>query len=265
MKIMGVQVKIMYFCLKLVLIFNITLVIMKSNLFLVAMMTFFFIQFTSISLFAQEEAKTNPFSVGADLVSSYVWRGSKIGTGPNIQPSLKFSTGGFTLGAWGSTSFHEAGDPAEMDLYALYTFNFGLSIGATDYYYQGTPYFRYETDSSSHALEINMGYTVKNFSVAANYVINDASKGGPANKPGGGDMYFELTYAFKNISVFAGAGNGWHTTYKDNGDDVFTVCNIGIKASKDIKITDKFSLPVTGALSVNPDKEELNLVVGITF
>ena len=219
----------------------------------------------SVSLYAQEEEKKSPFSLGADVVSSYVWRGSKIGTGPNIQPWMKFSAGGFTLGAWGSSSFHFDTDVAEMDLYTSYTFGFGLTVGLTDYYYQGTPYFQYQGDTSSHAFEINAAYSIKNFSLAANYVINDASQGGPANKPGGGDMYFELGYTFKNFGIFAGAGNGWHTTYEDNGDDVFAVCNIGLKASKELKITDKFSLPVSGALSVNPDKEQLNFVIGISF
>jgi hypothetical protein len=238
---------------------------MKTKLFSGSMFILLITIFSSVSAFAQDEEKKSPFTVGTDVVSSYVWRGSKIGSGPNIQPSLKFSTGGFTLGAWGSTSFHDFGDVAEMDLYTSYAFDFGLSVGLTDYFYQGSPYFRYKSDSSSHAIEVNLGYTLKSFSIAANYIINDASKGGPANKPGGGDMYFELNYAFKNFGVFAGAGNGWHTDDKDNGDDVFALCNIGIKASKELKITDKFSLPLTGALSVNPDKEELNLVVGVSF
>lgn len=232
----------------------------KKNIFVLLMAVLI-----SVSLYAQEEEKTSPFSLGADVVSSYVWRGSKIGTGPNIQPWLKFSTGGFTLGAWGSTSFHFDTDVAEMDLYTSYAFGFGLTVGLTDYYYQSTPYFQYQGYTASHAFEINAAYTIKSFSVAANYIINDASNGGPANKPGGGDMYFEANYAFKNFGVFLGAGNGWHTTYKDNGDDVFAVCNIGIKAAKELKITDKFSLPITGALSLNPDKEQLNLVVGISF
>jgi len=238
---------------------------MKTKIYSSILLVLFMTLYSSISLYAQEVEKKSPFSLGADVVSSYVWRGSKIGTGPNIQPWMKFTKGGFTLGAWGSTSFHDFGDVAEMDLYTSYAFKFGLTIGVTDYYYQGYPYFRYETDSASHAFELNVGYTIKSFSIAGNYIFNDASMGGPANKPGGGDMYFEANYAFKNFGVFLGAGNGWHTTYKDNGEDVFAVCNIGIKTSKELKITDKFSLPITGVLSVNPDKEELNLVVGISF
>jgi hypothetical protein len=238
---------------------------MKTTLLSKTMFVLLMTVLITVSLYAQEDEKKSPFSLGADVVSSYVWRGSKIGTGPNIQPWLKFSTGGFTLGAWGSTSFHDFGDVAEMDLYTSYAFGFGLTLGITDYYYQSTPYFQFQGDTSSHAFEINAAYTIKSFSIAANYIINDASKGGPANKPGGGDMYFEANYAFKNFGVFVGAGNGWHTTYKDNGDDVFAVCNIGLKAAKELKITDKFSLPITGALSVNPDKEQLNLVIGVSF
>jgi hypothetical protein len=239
--------------------------IMKTALLSKKMFVLLMTVLISVSIYAQEEEKSSPFSLGADVVSSYVWRGSKIGTGPNIQPWLKFSTGGFTLGAWGSSSFHFDTDVAEMDLYTSYAFGFGLTLGVTDYYYQSTPYFQFQGDTSSHAFEINAAYTIKSFSIAANYVINDASNGGPANKPGGGDMYFEAAYAFKNFGVFVGAGNGWHTTYKDNGDDIFAVCNIGIKAAKELKITDKFSLPITGALSVNPNREQLNLVVGISF
>jgi hypothetical protein len=221
--------------------------------------------FSSASLYAQEDDKKSPFTLGADIVSSYVWRGSKVGSGPNIQPAMKFSKGRFTLGAWGSTSFHDFGDVAETDLFTSYTFDPGLSIGLTDYYYFGYPLFRFTTDSASHAFEVNLGYTLKNFSFSANYVLNDASKGGPANRPNGGDMYFELDYTFKQFGVFAGAGNGWNTTYKENGDDVFAVCNIGMKASKKIKISDSYSLSLNGALSVNPDREQLNLVVGISF
>lgn len=238
---------------------------MKTKIYSSILLVLFMTVYSSVSLYAQEEEKESPFSLGADVVSSYVWRGSKIGTGPNIQPWLKFTKGGFTLGAWGSTSFHDFGDVAEVDLYASYAFKFGLSAGLTDYYYQGSPALRYGSDSASHAIEINLGYTIKNFSVAGNYVINDASKGSPANKPGGGDMYFEANYAFKYFGVYVGAGNGWHADDNDKGEDVFGLCNIGMKASKSIKITDGYSIALNGALSVNPNREQLNFVVGVSF
>jgi hypothetical protein len=239
--------------------------IMKTKLIIGTSVVLMLMIFSFAPANAQEEEKTSPFSVGADLVSSYVWRGTKQGTGPNIQPSLKFTTGGLTLGSWGSYSFLDGGDLKETDLYASYAFGFGLSVGVTDYYYQGVPYFTYSGDTASHAFEVNLGYAIKSLSLSANYILNDASKGGPANKPGGGDIYVEAGYAFENFGVFVGAGNGWHSSDKDNGDDIFALCNIGLKTSKTLKVSDTFSIPVSGAISLNPDKEQLNLVVGFSF
>ena len=58
-----------------------------------------------MNLIAQEEEKPNRFDVGGDLVSSYLWRGTKFGTGPAIQPYLELAFGNFTIGGWGSYSF----------------------------------------------------------------------------------------------------------------------------------------------------------------
>ena len=98
---------------------------------------------SSTKVFAQDEESSSPFSVGGDLVSSYLWRGTKFGTGPAIQPCLEFSMGNFSIGAWGSYCF-TTNEAAEADLYLYYGFEFGLSIGLTDYYFPGTEYF--ETD-----------------------------------------------------------------------------------------------------------------------
>ena len=43
-------------------------------------------------------------SVGADLVSSYIWRGQELGD-VSIQPSVSLSWKGLSLTAWGSASW----------------------------------------------------------------------------------------------------------------------------------------------------------------
>mgnify|MGYP001123775881 CR=1 FL=1 len=53
-------------------------------------------------------------SVGADLVSGYIWRGQDLG-GVRIQPSLSVAYKGFSLGAWGSAGI-ESADTKELDL-----------------------------------------------------------------------------------------------------------------------------------------------------
>lgn len=212
--------------------------------------------------FSQEKVeveKTSPFSIGTDIVTSYVWRGTKL-SGPALQPYLEYSIAGFTVGSWNSFGFND--QVAEADLYASYRFDFGLSIGLTDYYVQGTPYFRYTTDSSSHAFEINLGYEINSFTISGNYITNDASKG-LGNI--GGDTYIELAYGFKYFNVFIGAGNGWHTLESLNTGDEFAVVNIGVSASKELKLTESFSLPISGAIVLNPQTETFNVVGTISF
>jgi len=211
--------------------------------------------FSPNQIIAQNEENSSPFDVGADLVSSYLWRGTKFGTGPAIQPYLSIAAGGFEIGGWGSYCF-TSNEGAEADIYLSYGFDFGLSIGLTDYYFPGTEYFDYSTESGSHAFEINLGYEIKGVSLTANYILNEAGSAGSA----GSDMYFEAGYGFSSFSLFAGAGDGWHSA-----DGEFALCNIGISASKEIKLSDSFSLPVSGALIWNPDKEQYHVVVGISF
>jgi hypothetical protein len=207
-----------------------------------------------INLNAQTESSTS-FDAGADIVSNYIWRGTKFGTGPAIQHYVEFSAGNFAIGSWGSFGFTD-NEAAEADLYLSYGFDFGLSIGLTDYYYPGTSYFDYSSASGSHGFEVNLGYEISGFSIGANYMLNEAPGAGTA----GGDMYFELGYSFESVSIFAGGGDGWHTSTGD-----FALCNIGLSVSKEIQITEKFALPLSGSMIWNPDKEQYYVVAGISF
>jgi len=203
---------------------------------------------------AQEEESSSPFSLGADIVSNYVWRGIKFGSGPNIQPYVEFGVAGLTVGSWGSFAFNTT-SVVENDFYLSYGFEFGLSLGVTDYYYQG-PLFDYSDSTGSHAIELNGSYEIGGLSLSANYILNEAGGAGTA----GGDMYFEAMYSFDNFDIFVGAGDGWHTTTSN-----FEVVNVGISTSKEIKITDRFSLPVFGSVIVNPQAEIAYIVVGFSF
>ena len=210
-----------------------------------------------LNLKAQEEESSSPFSVGGDLVSSYLWRGTKFGTGPAIQPYMEVAFGNFSMGGCGSYSFGNSSF-AEADLYLSYGFDFGLSVGITDYYFPGvgSNYLDFSDSSGTHGLELNLEYEIKGFSVAANYMFNEAPSAGTS----GGDIYLELGYAFKYFGIHLGAGDGWHTE-----DDKFAICNIGITSSKELQITEKFSLPLSGSLIWNPEREQYHVVVGVSF
>jgi hypothetical protein len=214
---------------------------------------------------AQDEAteeETSSISVGADLVSRYVWRGVDFGNTPCIQPGIEFATGGFSFGAWGSYGLSSNTGALEADLYTGYAFEFGLYIGVTDYYFpdetlmtdsvsvfpvRSGAYFDYD---KAHAFEANVGYEYESFSISANYLFHN----------GNDDMYFELGYAFEDASIFVGGGNEAYTS-----DGEFNVCNVGISTSKDIEVSETFTIPVSGAFIVNPDLEQVHIVVGFTL
>lgn len=194
-------------------------------------------------------------STGVDLYSTYVWRGSAF-SGPSLQPYVEFGSGGFAIEAWGSQGYDGF---QEMDLYAGFSFDFGLSLGVTDYYYPGSPWL----DGDSHAIEISLGYSTESISLSGNFIVNEA----PGAGSDGGDLYFEAGYSFTEVtSAFIGAGNGWHTV-EDNplGEDDFGLVNIGVTTAKEITITDTFSIPLTGSVVLNPYTEQLYIFAGFSF
>lgn len=227
---------------------------MRREIFKVTLLLVFILN-TSISVKGQDDQKESSFTAGADFYSSYIWRGTRFGQGPSVQPSVKFSKGGFTAGVWGA--FDSRGY-AETDPYVSYSMPSGLTLGLTDYYYPGLPVFELSGSDTtgSNVLELNAGYTKGSFTLNANYIFNEAGKAGSA----GGDMYFQAGYSVNNVTLFAGAGNGWHTS-----DGEFALCNLGIGATRTIEVTEKLSIPVNGQVILNPDKEQLYVVVGFTF
>lgn len=234
---------------------------MKTKLTTIALLVFMMLNFTAM---AQEEESESPFSGGVDIVSSYVWRGTKFGTGPAMQPYMEFSKGIFTIGTWGSYCF-TTDEAAEADLYVSFSLPFGISLGLTDYYFPGSDYFRMGGDDSNHAYELNGGYEIGIFSLSANVMLNRAPEGVGVDN----DLYFETGLGFEHFNVFLGAGNGWYSVEYPLGspedEDSFEVVNLGIGTSKDIKVSDTFTLPLTATAIWNPNLGEFHIVVGMSF
>jgi hypothetical protein len=213
-----------------------------------------------------EDSKVS-FSVGSDIVSSYVWRGVPQDAAfpkgsPNIQPFAACTIGGLTIGAWGSGSF--TGTVKEFDLYATYAFSGLFSMTLTDYNWNfSQSYFKYG-EGTDHVFEGTLSYAgIESFPLSA--TLNTMFYG--ADKLSDGKQaystYLELAYPLSSAAkVFAGASLGESSNY---GTDGFGITNVGIKVSKSIEITDKFSLPVYGIAGFNPSSENAFLVAGITL
>jgi hypothetical protein len=74
--------------------------------------------------------------------------------------------------------------------------------------------------------------------------------------------YFEASYPFKwkknEIKVFAGI-TPWEGLYADK----FAMNNLGITNSRNIKINENLSLPISGSIIFNPNKENIFFVLTI--
>lgn len=218
----------------------------------------------------QLNAQSNiEIDLSADLVSSYVWRGSK-SAGASVQPSLSASLNGFSLGAWASTDFVDAGTK-EVDFSASYETG-GFKIAATDYWWDGEGAYRYFSSPnegySGHMLEATIGYTLPEsfpLSVTWNtFLLGEGNK--KANGDNSYSTFIELAYPFtvKEIDMGIAAGfTPWESAiYKTDG---FKFTSIMLNASKSIKITDSFSLPVFGTIICNPAQEDIHFVFGLTI
>ena len=220
--------------------------------------------FGSASAIAQDEVEA---SVGADLVSGYEWRGQDLG-GFSVQPSITVGYKGLSLGAWGSVGLDKE-DNKEFDLTLGYSTG-GFSASVTDYWslpYQAEgKYFQYEAHKTIHVFEAQVGYDFG--PVAVNWYTNFAGNDG-VNKDGDRaySSYVEATAPFKlggcDWEASVGAVPFATSFYGDaNG---FAVTHVGVKATKDLKITDSFSVPVFAQVAANPSTEKAYLVVGFTL
>lgn len=229
----------------------------------------------AIAVLSATSAKAQ-FSTGGDLVSSYVWRGVPqdvtFGGTPNIQPYVSFTTGGFTIGSWASSSF--TGIVKEVDIYATYVFSPSIALTVTDYNWGfGNSYFKYGK-GSDHKFEATLAYTgAESFPLSVSLNTFFAGSDTLATGKNAFSSYVELSYPIStNAKVFCGAAlNESAAIYNTSG---FAVTNLGIKVSKSIAITDKFSLPVYGVLGANLSTKDaagadklssLYFVAGITL
>lgn len=215
---------------------------------------------------AQEE-ESSVWSTGLDIYSSYIWRGSKFGAGPAFQPFVDATIGGLSIGAWGSVNSSIA-ESLEMDLYISYAAG-PVSITVTDYYFGGD----WTEIAETHFIEPMVGVEAGGFSAAIAYmflpeVVDDETTTDVDESVDfgeEGDLYIEVAYGFGSVDLAVGLGDGQYTVTDDDPDGDFNICNITVGTSKEIPITEKFSLPVSGSVTLNPATGGFFITAGLSF
>jgi hypothetical protein len=232
-----------------------------------------FVLFAGIS-FAQDLS----VSAGADIVSRYIWRGLNVNDAINIQPALSLSVSGFSVGFWGSYSLSNNSSEdiygQELDTWISYSYAFenGMSIGAivTDYYFANAGikwgnFNNYDDPEGPGSHTIETGLLLKgpnSFPLSLSGFIN-------VYNDAGNNTYFQIDYpvtvAEVPLNFFIGASGGSEENPGYYGTETFNVTNVGVKATKSVKITEDYSLPVSVTFLINPRAEISYLVFGLTF
>lgn len=227
------------------------------------------------------------------------------GSSPAIQPTIEYAFGNeknaFAIGAWGSYSVSGTQTTQEIDLYLSYTFNEIVSLIVTDYYLPDETnnrngFFNMNTDwkkidagtkaQTGHVLEaalqfngteklpLSVLFGVNIWGADARKFAEDANGGMTAEDKIVMSKYLEIGYAttIRNADLEIFAGMALDNPKTDKGEpagyyrqESAGIINLGFTISKEIAITDRFSLPVFGSFILNPEAENAYMVFGISL
>jgi hypothetical protein len=189
---------------------------------------------------------------GADLVSSYVWRGTQFGSGSHIQPYMDIGSGNLTGGVWGSFPTSAKGGGNELDLWVSYDFG-PLALTITNYTFpgEGGVYSKDEGLFNGDYTELSASTSIGGVDLSAGYFTEVEA------------LYIELGTSIGVVDVALGYGDDQSDPfYADGGSGLV---NMSFSGSKDIQISDSYALPVFGSFIINPEAETAFLVFGISF
>ena len=196
---------------------------------------------------------SNAQDIGTDVLSSYVWRGTQFGSGAHIQPWVELGSGSLTGGIWGSFPTTASGGGNELDLWVSYDFG-PLALTVTNYsfptndgtYGAGNPGL-----FDSDWMEISGSADLGPVGITVGY-FTDAEA-----------LYIEAAFPVGAVDIGIGFGSDSKDAFYASGDS--GLVNLSFGGSKHIKITEEYSLPVSGSFIYNPDSEAAFLVFGMSF
>jgi hypothetical protein len=246
-----------------------------------------FAQDATVATTPEAEEPVNKFAAGIDVVAPYMWRGIKLNSNKiAFQPYISYSPiEKLTLGVWGTTNLSSTKDAYnEFDWYVSYAATSTLTVMVSDYYYNGTKkanefepdlfirngYFNYDSNSP-HVMDFSLLLDFSDKGVPLDFQWNTLFYGNDFKSDGttrAFSTYSEIGYTCSmkkagiDFRTFVGAAvinsNGYYGVHY-NGKAGFSFTNVGIKASKEIKFSEKFVMPVFLRYNYNDDEETSNV------
>ena len=189
---------------------------------------------------------------GADLVSSYVWRGTQFGSGAHVQPYMDLGSGNLTGGVWGSFPTSAKGGGNELDLWVSYDFG-PLALTVTNYTFpgEGGVYADSEGLFNGDYTELAASTSIMGVDLSAGYFTEVEA------------LYVELGFSTRAVDIAFGYGDDQADGFYAGGGS--GLVNMSFSGSKDIQISDNYALPVFGSFIINPEAETAFFVFGISL
>lgn len=230
---------------------------------------------TSSLTFAQDapaesqDAPEPKFAAAVDVVAPYLWRGIKyMSDKVAFQPYASYAfTEKLTVGVWGSTNFSDAAEAYnEFDWYVSYQVTPIMKVMLSDYYWPATKkntswerssYFDY-SEGSAQTLDLSILFDFSDKGVPLDFQWNTIVGGNDYKYDAEGNptrafsSYAEAGYSYSwekaglDFRPFVGAVviNGGYYGTDENDEAGFFFSNVGLNVAKEIKFSEKFSVPV---------------------
>lgn len=213
-------------------------------------------------------AQINFSEAGVMIQSRHVWRGTKLGNAPAIEPSVTFSGGNFSFNIWAAKTTDNS--YSEIDLIPSWQVG-GLTVSLFDYYNPvwdvKNRFLNFKKGECRHSLELSLdnysGEKSRLKWMVATFVAGDKNEetGNPFFS-----TYLELKYPFSFLKIdaepFVGA-----TPFKGFYAERLAVINSGIAFSKEFKLSSGLSVPISLTYTFNPydDKHFVTFGTGLVF
>lgn len=235
---------------------------------------------------AQEaELKDSPVDFTVALKSNHLWRGLVITDKPMFSVQTIFTVNkskSFTAGFWGGMAFSNDSNGTyykEINYYMQYAKN-GFSIGLWDLFntrgVASPDIWDYSKETTGHLLDLRTSYNFgENFPLTLEADVLLFGSGDSQYTDGDFEQrystYIQVAYPLiqgskVDLNAFVGAGfsfNGDTHLYGD-GEENFDIVNVGIAASKILKVS-TLRIPVSATTMWNPSTKIARVQFAVTL
>ncbi|SFN49794.1 hypothetical protein SAMN05421594_3000 [Chryseobacterium oleae] len=241
-----------------------------------------------------EPKESNRLDFTANIQNNHLWRGLIITDKPVVMGNLSYAFDAekkWKAGIWGASSLTDDKDGThykEINYYVQYS-DGRLYIGLWDLFNSrnintavaSEDIFHYSRTRTAHIIDLRTNYTFGPsfpLNIEADIMLYGGANAGEVVLESDGNYkknkystYVQASYPViagqkVNLDAFIGAGfalNDRNFLY-GNGKNSFDIVNVGVKASKTVKITEHYSLPVAMMAMWNPSNKYARIQLAAT-